>query len=821
MPQDPYQDQHIQGSSIEESQVQLGQAEGDVVQIQGSGNRVIIHRSEHNTAKTRRPLSRQDYRNRQILLNKVRNSWVKGVLENSLYKRVKLELGLEERWDALDLDYATPEQPRQPLPKGTRALDKFDELGAGCTLLILGEPGAGKTTTLLELARDLIARAEQDGTLPIPTVFNLSSWSNFCKEQEEKKKDSTLKSWLAKDKEGSLPTLESWLTDELKTKYQVSETSVQTWLENQDLLLLLDGLDEIPVDYQDACVQAINNFHQEHGLTEIVVCSRIQDYENLANRLRFQGAIFIQPLKTKQVEAYLDNVNDDLGGVKTAWATDPVLQELTQTPLMLSVMVLAYAGMSFEEISQMSLKERQNHLWNRYIEKMLRLRAGNSFYSKEDVVHWLHCLASNMANSGFAIPDLNKKWLTEADKIMSYQILSRLIQILVFSMLLFLFAQSYSLLVMFGWGKGMALGMVALSLSTPSIIMWLNNDTYKVDRFDSEEGSYLPFSLTSESIKWIVNVVQDPDKFKHKLAEFADSFKVEANQFIKILKRKFHFICLFTSMIGIYLFISLVEVSDPQMLQQIPLQVVAVAIVLMAILILLTSSIKSICRFRKEPLHSIFLIFTVLFFLYLLVLHPIAMIATMLNTILLLFIAASTLMLCTLISDGIFSTLNILLNVFQKRVLAYNFEWFLVKRLLPYLLFLIATLLSLMIFDLMFHNIELFTGVSIDANSDSKYELGLTYAVCRGGLLAVGLSLLMVIVLSVGTSGMTLAFIKYHATFFCLRVVLCMERTTPWNYTRFLDWCCDRLLLQKVGQEYMFVHHSLMEHFAQIEESKQ
>jgi hypothetical protein len=44
-------------------------------------------------------------------------------------------------------------------------------------LLILGEPGAGKTTTLLKLAQELVTQAQADAPVPVPIIFELSNWT--------------------------------------------------------------------------------------------------------------------------------------------------------------------------------------------------------------------------------------------------------------------------------------------------------------------------------------------------------------------------------------------------------------------------------------------------------------------------------------------------------------------------------------------------------------------------------------------------------------------------------------------------------------------
>jgi hypothetical protein len=232
---------------------------------------------------SRRPQLRDD--NETTLLNKVKEFWIEGLLEKSLHGRLRIELGLEERLDAIahpwGMVWETPEQLRTNLDPGTRIIDVFDRMGMGGTLLILGEPGSGKTTSLLEFAEDRIAHAEQDIELPIPVVFNLSTWR------------------------GGRQTLFDWLVEELWGKYRVSKALSKDWIGSEKLLPLLDGLDEVRDDRRESCIQAINQFIQMYGKTEIVVCSRIKDYERLKTRFKFQGAIFIDDVKERQIEDYL------------------------------------------------------------------------------------------------------------------------------------------------------------------------------------------------------------------------------------------------------------------------------------------------------------------------------------------------------------------------------------------------------------------------------------------------------------------------------------------------------------------------------------
>jgi hypothetical protein len=335
---------------------------------------------------------------RQAVLTKVKNFWIKGVLETSLHQQIPITLGLQDHQDTVaypwNLTAGTIDQLPQDFPEGTSVLSVFDEIGVGRTLLILGDPGSGKTISLLHLAKDLITRAEKNANSLVPVVFNLSSWTL---EQQ------SITDWLIEELHGNL--------------YQVPKKSAQSLIERQQLLLLLDGLDEVHRESRDACVKALNLFQRENG-TEMVVCCRVRDYQRLSSRLNVQQAVYLRPLSPKQVQDYLNSLNGkfDLKALKNLLAYDTSLQELAQSPLRLNMMILAYAGLRDEELRNRlgTLQERQRRLFNDYINRMfeksrifayaLQSREDNTgrtlqnsqTYLRKHATQWLISLAQQM-----------------------------------------------------------------------------------------------------------------------------------------------------------------------------------------------------------------------------------------------------------------------------------------------------------------------------------------------------------------------------------------------------------------------------------------
>ncbi|MBK8784604.1 MAG: NACHT domain-containing protein [Anaerolineales bacterium] len=234
-----------------------------------------------------------EHRNRRILLGHVENAWIKGVLDASLHGAALLDLGIKQDPEAVTKYpwVIKKESTNETLPAGTSMLEIFDSIGMGRSLLILGAPGSGKTTMLLELARQLIARAREDVTQPIPMVFNLASWTEKL-------------------------TLADWLAQELNNLYSVPRKTAPDWVKENKLLLLLDGLDEVRQESRVKCVEAINAFRKEHGLTSLAVCSRSQDYADLNAKLSFEGAIEVQPLTQKQITEFFNRFGKEMAGIK-------------------------------------------------------------------------------------------------------------------------------------------------------------------------------------------------------------------------------------------------------------------------------------------------------------------------------------------------------------------------------------------------------------------------------------------------------------------------------------------------------------------------
>lgn len=384
------------------------------VQIIGSNNTIIqkIFRFFRVDSKEQRFQN-----NRHAIIQRVGQTWVTNILEKPIIANLFIKLSLDYKPDAVirqwNRELNIPNQPTRAISPETSLIDVLDELNG--SLLVLGAPGSGKTTALIELARDAIKRAEKDSSYPIPVIFNLSSWI----EKDILDSQPMLATFIRKKIEYKKVTFDLWLEDELANKYFISKDIARSWIENDNLLLLFDGLDEVTEGYRNICVTAINNFRLNHGSTQIVVCSRIFDYEELNTRLDFQGAVIIRPLTDEQIDEYLIRAGNQFTNLRSILMQDNALIELARQPLMLSIMVMSYQNTAIlSNLKEFPIIKRRKLLFDVYIQQMFKrtARTKNELYSPKQTKTWLQWLAQRMSEreaSQFFLRDFQISWLQQ------------------------------------------------------------------------------------------------------------------------------------------------------------------------------------------------------------------------------------------------------------------------------------------------------------------------------------------------------------------------------------------------------------------------
>lgn len=345
------------------------------------------------------PVDTLALRNRSAVLRRVRADWITGLLHQSLANVARLELNLTPDHAAVSSGLSgviqTFNSAPIPIAPGTpisRIFDRYEQ-----SLLILGGPGTGKTTLLLELAETLLDRAEADAAHPVPIVFNLSSWA------------------LA-----HLP-LAQWFVAEMNQRNDIPRALATEWIARDNIIPLLDGLDEVDPAHRAACLEAINTYRSDHGLVPIAVCSRTDDYNELHAKLRLRAAVLVEPLTPDDVRDALASVSD-LAELSLSARQDPVLAEMLRTPLMLWIAAMAYRGATAEVAVGHTSEDTRTRLFSAYVQAMFARKRTSTRYSDSTLLRWLTLLAGAMTAKRLTIfsleiltpafdPRPHRKWL--------------------------------------------------------------------------------------------------------------------------------------------------------------------------------------------------------------------------------------------------------------------------------------------------------------------------------------------------------------------------------------------------------------------------
>ena len=289
-------------------------------------------------------------------------------VSNAYLNRVYVDLALMERrkQEKRELNIPAEEGSQLYQPREYEEKQRFEHQqflqqilgpGQGTTqgrrVAIVGEPGAGKTTTLQNIARWLLSENQIEDYLPI--------WVSLAELQGQSLEDYLFETWL------TTAIGKRQLTEEVKQEFEQQVEAGRVWL-------LLDGLDEMPVGDRAITPQEILKQQLQGSISSarvVVTCrlnlweadnNALADFEiyrmldfDVSGQEKFIRQFFQQqqdPPKAEKLQAQLKQ------------SKDRRLRDLVKNPLRLTLLCTIW------ETAEAQLPETQAQLYQQFVQQI-------------------------------------------------------------------------------------------------------------------------------------------------------------------------------------------------------------------------------------------------------------------------------------------------------------------------------------------------------------------------------------------------------------------------------------------------------------------
>jgi HEAT repeat protein len=217
----------------------------------------------------------------------------------------------------------------------------------GRRVVLLGEPGAGKTTTLLAFAREAVSSRLADPSALLPVYVPIRTWDGT----------GDLVAWMA-------------------AVADLDAATLRTAVVSGQVLLLLDGLDELrrisvragaSEDPRLAFLRAATTL----GRTPMVIACRRAEYEQMAassaTRVGLEAVIRLLPLTDGQISQYLSKGPQLLATLRS----DDTLRGMARNPLIMTLLAMAYhdEGLKADDLNDpaYSLAEVRSRIFSKFV----------------------------------------------------------------------------------------------------------------------------------------------------------------------------------------------------------------------------------------------------------------------------------------------------------------------------------------------------------------------------------------------------------------------------------------------------------------------
>ena len=259
------------------------------------------------------------------------------------------------------LSEMSPNQIQTDFDSGSTRYERYSdligELDAGSQILVRADAGGGKTT----YAKWLCSKLLKENPPRMGVFVELRSLTNF------------------KDVPSLLELVKTKFTTTKSFAEQIDSPILRDWCKAGQIIVILDGFDEISEINRDSAVIWIDGLQQAYPGVIQLITSRNLSTKHAVNLIQNGWRNFsIQPFDPPRVEEYISRFQSHGPGIQTGatvvnantlarqWEADPTISPLTRNPLLLSTLLVVH-HMDGE------LPDDRSNLYKRYVDGMLGL----------------------------------------------------------------------------------------------------------------------------------------------------------------------------------------------------------------------------------------------------------------------------------------------------------------------------------------------------------------------------------------------------------------------------------------------------------------
>ena len=329
-------------------------------------------------------------------------------------------------------------------------------------MLVVGEPGTGKTCLLLQLVLMLL----ETERFRIPVVLNLATWDDIY------------------------VSLEDWLVEILPNELGVNKSFARNMVKHTELILLLDGFDEIREENRLSCLNSIGKYGEDRR-HRFVISSRIEEYTAVNKDADVHIQIKLDPLTFDQINSELESASlsnqPEAKKLLVALKKNNRFREVVKKPFYFNILQLWFAQgrrLSEFDFSSKTIEEMQTEVLKRFVEEQLASQSKHNF-NVGSTQKWLSFLAYGMSQKNlvvFELGDLQYDWWdwTKWEKFWG-RILCGLVESLVFGLVFGLV-----IILEISWFHSIPQGLIAglFFYLTVGLFIGLNEDNPNIKTKD-------------------------------------------------------------------------------------------------------------------------------------------------------------------------------------------------------------------------------------------------------------------------------------------------------------------------------------------------